>query len=57
MVTYNSGNLLLKICNFFSVIYKKVILAGRIFNVGNDWFSKPIFSLVFNHKLTEFILS
>ena len=36
MVTYNSGNLLLKICNFFSVIYKKVILAGRIFNVGND---------------------
>ena len=36
MVTYNSESLLLKICNAFSVIYKKVILAGRIFNVGND---------------------
>ena len=37
------------------VFYKKVIFKGRFSNISNTWFSKLLFWVVLNHKLTEVV--
>ena len=55
MVTYSLKNYFLHFLTFL-VICNKAILRGHIFNIGNGQFSKLIFCVVLNYKLSVSIL-